>query len=184
MKYKIGLFIFLVVLCMLTHTQTAAAEQAAASSAALSASTLHMGVDMRAKTLEDYLKQKNSPLAEYARVFVNEADRYNLDWKLVAAISGVESGFGAQIPGNSYNGWGWGVYGGNVHEFVSWNDGIHTVSEGLSENYIKKLGTSDIYSIGRMYAADPGWAYKVSHYLKEIDAFEQFQANTSLPISL
>ena len=82
------------------------------------------GNDSRVKILAEYLKSQDSPLAANASDFVDYADKYNLDWKLVAAISGVESTFGKAIPKSSYNGWGWGVYGNNVIRFASWKDGI------------------------------------------------------------
>ena len=59
------------------------------------------GFDTRVKVLTSYLKQYDSPLVPYAADFVETADKYNLDWRLVAAISGVESTFGKQIPYNS-----------------------------------------------------------------------------------
>src|SRR4051812_48196694 len=59
--------------------------------------------DNRAKALKAFLEKSNSPLADSAETFVASADKYNLDWKLVAAISGLESGFGKAIPPGSYN---------------------------------------------------------------------------------
>ena len=73
--------------------------------------------DKRAETLRIYLESYNSPLAPYSKTFINEADKNNLDWKLVASIAGVESYYGQQIPPYSYNGWGYGVYGTNVRNF-------------------------------------------------------------------
>src|SRR3990167_1538262 len=85
-------------------------------------------VDDRADRLEEYLNSHNSPLAPYADVFVAKADKYELDWRLVAAISGVESTFGKRLPTNSYNAYGWN--GGNFY-FKDWEDGIDTVSKTL-----------------------------------------------------
>ena len=94
--------------------------------------------------------------------FIKTADEYNLDWKLVAAISGVESTFGKEIPNDSYNAWGWGVYGDNVIRFKSWTDGIETVSQGLRQRYMDQWGGKDIYQIGAMYASSPAWAGMLS----------------------
>ncbi len=155
-----------------TLPHTVQASTVYASSAAFRKDAQVVPVDYRAQILSDYLKSKNSPLSDSAQTFVSEADKYNLDWKLVAAISGLESGFGKEIPYNSYNGWGWGVYGDNVMYFSSWDDAIATISQGLRQNYLDK-GATDIYSIGHIYAASPTWAQRVTAIMANIDTFAQ-----------
>lgn len=145
-------------------------------------------VDPRAIILRDYLAKHNSPLQNHAQDFIDAADKYNLDWKLVAAISGVESTFGKATPGNaqypSYNGWGWGVYGTQALYFTSWRDGIFTVSKGLRENYVNK-GLTDPYAMNRVYAASPSWGWKVDYFLKDIEAFAQtYPSYTNPPTRL
>jgi len=112
-----------------------------------------------------------------AQDFVDAADTYDMDWKLVAAISGVESTFGKHIPGGhgentSYNGWGWGVYGDNSLGFKSWRDGIFTVSEGLKTRYINK-GLKDPLAMNRIYAASPTWGVRVNYFLSDIHNYAQ-----------
>ena len=161
------------------------AQESSASSATVQLPTVaKTGVDNRVKILTSYLSQNNSPLAPYASEFVAAADKYNLDWKLVAAISGVESTFGQQIPNNSYNAWGWGVYGDNVINFKSWNDGIDTVSQGLRERYMNAWGGKDIYQIGAVYASSPAWANHVELYLNKIQAFALSNPQNALSISM
>ncbi len=128
-------------------------------------------LDPRAEILHDYLAQYNSPLTDHAADFVEAADTYGVDWKLVPAIAGVESTFGKDIPGG-YNGWGWGVYGNQAIYFNSWRDGIFTVTAGLKDNYISK-GITDPYSINRTYAASPAWGAHVSYFLADINKFAQ-----------
>ena len=139
--------------------------------------------DKRAQILRAYLESKNSPLAPYAQTFVYEADKNNLDWKLVAAISGLESSFGTKIPVASYNGWGFGVYGDNVRRFESWDDGIATVSKSLREDYMNKWHAQNVYEIGRIYAASPTWAVRVEYFINDIDRFAN-QQPTTLALSL
>jgi hypothetical protein len=134
-------------------------------------------------TLKAYLESKNSPLAEYADVFIKEAKDNKLDWKLVAAISGLESSYGIHIPYNSYNGWGWGVYGDNVMRFASWSEAIRTISQGLRKNYIDR-GATDVYSIGRIYAASPTWAERVSYIMNQMQKFDTAKKASTLSISL
>ncbi len=162
-----------------------AADKIAASSAAFVASSTSLKVqDNRAQILRDYLVAKNSPLADSASTFVEQADKNNLDWKLVAAISGLESSFGKAIPYNSYNGWGWGVYGDNVMRFTSWDDAITTISKGLRENYINKMHTDNIYSIGRVYAASPTWAVRVQYFMNDIEKFQKNWKPQTLSLSI
>ena len=165
--------------------QRAFAQQSSASSATIQLPTVtETGVDLRVKILTNYLKQYDSPLAANASDFVAMADKYNLDWKLVAAISGVESTFGKEIPNNSYNAWGWGVYGDNVINFKSWKDGIETVSQGLRQRYMNEWGGQDIYKIGAMYAASPAWAGHVELYLNKIQEFALSDPQNALSVSL
>lgn len=132
--------------------------------------------DSRVKQMEAYLASLDSPLTEEASHFVTEADRLNLDWKLVAAISGVESTFGKHIPTNSFNAWGWGVFTGTQSGvyFSDWKDGITQVSEGLRYNYIDK-GATTVEQIGRIYAASPAWSWKVRFFINQIEAFSPTQ---------
>lgn len=126
-------------------------------------------LDKEAKILAAYLATHNSPLQYHAQDFIDAARVYNLDWRLVAAISGVESTFGKFIPGG-YNGWGWGVYENQAIYFNSWKEGIFTVSKSLRENYINK-GYTDPYSMNRIYAASPYWGSKVTHFMNDLDKF-------------
>src|SRR5690349_15718779 len=66
--------------------------------------------DFRVIALARYLESVDSPLAPHAELFIKEADRNNLDWRLVPAIAGLESSFGKHIPSDSYNAWGWGIF--------------------------------------------------------------------------
>ena len=175
--------ISLIALIMIITQNTYAAESSAGSSAVLLNRQSPEKIDNRITILKEFLERYSSPLALYANDFIKYADEYDIDWKLVAAISGVESTFGQQIPYNSYNGWGWGVYGDNVIYFSSWKEGIETVSKGLRENYINK-GAKDIYQIGRIYSESPNWPYKVSFFMEKIDEFKSQNLVNNLSVSL
>jgi len=185
MKKNIIAFLLMFAALSAVIPQKSFAEQkASASSAAIKTSENKAGEDYRGKVLREYLQSQNSPLTPYADDFVSYADKYNLDWKLVAAISGVESTFGQQIPNNSYNGWGWGVYGDNVIRFASWTNGIQTVSEGLREKYMDQWGAQNIWEIGSLYAASPVWASHVTYYLNKIQEFALSDTKDTLSLSL
>jgi hypothetical protein len=160
-----------------------------AESEAGSAGTLAMRQvdvsDTRAQKLRAYLASYNSPLAADADTFIEEADKNGLDWKLVAAIAGVESTFGKEIPTGSYNAWGWGVFTGaqdGVH-FTDWTDGITKVSEGLKTNYVDR-GAKTVYDIGWMYAANgDSWSSHVRYFINQLEAFKPVDVS-QLPVSI
>jgi hypothetical protein len=181
---KIVIAFFAILFLLLAAPVKAQELTAMPSASTLSSHFVFEKKDNRVDILKNYLNKYNSPLADNAKDFVEAADMYDLDWKLVAAISGVESTFGHAIPTNSYNAWGWGVYGDNVIRFSSWKDGIYTISQGLREKYMNKWGGKDIYSIGRIYASSPVWADHVSHYLNKIDEFSLNDTKNTLSLSL
>ena len=191
MKNTIFVTIIIAVMAVIiaAFPQTAeAASQIAGASAHLAGTQAALGTvnkqDNRAKILRAYLQQYNSPLADHAETFVEEADKNQLDWKFVAAISGVESTFGQAIPPYSYNGWGFGVYGNNVRRFSSWDDGISVVSTALREEYMNKRGATNVYQIGATYAASPTWAARVTGFMNDIDAYAARFDTPTVSISL
>lgn len=136
------------------------------SSATLKSQENRSAFDYRVQNLTRFLEKYNSPLSIYAGDFVAYADKYNLDYRLVPAISGVESTFGKQIPYNSYNAYGWA--NGN-YSFRSWTDSIEVVSKTLRNQYIDR-GANSIPQIARIYAPpSSSWAGKVQYFVTKID---------------
>ncbi len=159
------------------------ANPAWAAEAGTSASLRHeSGVpDNRVKTLHLYLESYNSPLAEYAFSFVEAADKYGIDWKLVPAITGVESTFGKQIPYQSYNAYGWcnGDY-----RFESWEQSIDYVSVYLKEKYYNR-GLDTPTKIAPVYAPPSDtWAGKVAFFMKKLECFNDRVCLTNLALTL
>ena len=184
MKNKILFVLSFVILSIFILAPKVFAENSSKSSAVLADARSVFLSDNRVKILREFLESYDSPLAPFSQEFVENADNYNLDWRLVAAISGVESTFGHQIPSGSYNGWGWGVYGDNVIYFSSWEDGIQTISKGLRERYMDQRGATNVYEIGRTYAASPTWAVRVEDFMNRISDFSILNPQDSLTISL
>ena len=185
MKNKILFAILIVATTLIFSQKTYAQEKASASSANIKPTLeTQVGYDYRVKIVESYLRKFNSPMTDNAKDFVYYADKYDLDWKLVLAIAGVESTYGNQIPPSSYNAWGWGIYGDNVIRFKSWKEGIQTVSQGIRERYMDKWGGKDIYEIGAAYASSPHWANSVNIHLEMIQAHILSNPRETLSLSL
>ena len=122
--------------------------------------------DERVIILQNYLEAKNSPFSDNAKQFIETADNYHLDWRLIPAITGVESGFGKHIPKNSYNAYGWA---NGKYSFNSWDESIEIVGKTLKERYIDR-GAVNINRIAKIYAPPSNtWASKVKYFMNEID---------------
>lgn len=163
--YKLLTYIFVAIAFLLINVRGAYAMINVAES---SASLKHEDkkFNYRAHTLKNYLESHNSPLADHSEDFIEYADTYGLDWRMVPAISGVESTFGKRIPKNSYNAYGWA---NGEYKFSSWEDSIEHVSKTLRTKYINK-GATSISKIARRYAPpSTTWGSKVKFFMNRID---------------
>ena len=181
---KLEVIFAIILLLVFSKGVALATEPASRSSAALIEISAVKPTDERVRALESYLERYNSPLAPYASDFIENADKYQLDWKLLPAIAGLESGFGKQIPPYSYNAWGWGIYGNSVLRFASWSEAISTISKGLREGYLRDNPESNPYMIGPTYAASPTWAVRVDGFMASIEAYSLKDPKSSLSLAL
>ena len=174
-KIKLLLSLLLTLLFLFPNMQVRAERKVEITNPAIQVQARKL--DSRAEILAAYLEKFDSPLQYHAQDFIDAAKIYDLDWKLLPAIAGVESTFGKHIPGG-FNAWGWGVYGTQAIYFDSWKNGIFTIAQGLRENYLNK-GLNDPYSINRVYAASPYWGSKVSYFMQNLEKFaDNFEADT------
>lgn len=111
--------------------------------------------EVKVAKIRTYLEGRNSPLAEYAEEFVKAADKYGIDYRIVAAISIIESG-GGKNNFRPYNAWGWGKKG-----FANWTEGIWAVSAGIGKYYSKGLTTPRLISYSYCPPNADAWAGKV-----------------------
>lgn len=128
--------------------------------------------DGRAKIIEDFLTGYKSPLAVYGSLFIQVADKYNLDYKLLPSIAMQESNGGRKIISNSYNPFGYGIYGGSVIRFNSWEESIERVGRALREDYLNQ-GLKTPEQIMAKYtppslAKGGAWAKGVSSFMEEL----------------
>jgi hypothetical protein len=160
-------YIFVLTVLFLTSAGGVRAQGVADQSAKIKGSTPADSFDYRVENLRNFLSKFNSPLSAYAEDFVAYADMYGLDYRLIPAISGVESTFGKRIPKNSYNAYGWA---NGDYYFTSWPDSISHVAETLKTKYINK-GAPTISKIARRYAPPSStWGEKVSYFIGKIDS--------------
>ncbi len=121
----------------------------------LSVSSNLFGGDPKVASLEKVFERYNCPLQGYGNVFVREAEKNDIPYWIVASIAFQESGCGKVTPKTetgeeSYNAWGWGVWGKHVKTFEGWEDGIATVSKYLADNFFSR-GITDPCDIMRVY---------------------------------
>ena len=60
----------------------------------------------KAQRLDAYFSKRDMPLAGYGIEFVRAANKYNVDWRLIAAIGVRESSGGKHMMNNNPFGWG------------------------------------------------------------------------------
>lgn len=92
--------------------------------------------DARAKIVEDFFKGYKSQLAGYSDYFIEAADKYNLDFRLLPAIAMQESNGGKKMIKDSYNPFGFGIYGSLALRFVSFEEAIEKVAHSLRYDYL------------------------------------------------
>lgn len=136
--------------------------------------------DPRAAQMRVILKKYNSPMVGLEDVLISTAEKYQLDWTLMAAIAGTESSFAKRMPYNCVNPYGWGIYGNNKLCFKSLEDSIEGVAAGLAAKY----NISSIESIAYTYnkVSTAGWIKHTRFFMNKIKTAEI--PVSSLPITL
>lgn len=128
--------------------------------------------DARARIVEDFFKGYNSPLVNQARKFIEVADKYVLDFRLLPAISMQESNGAKRMIKNSYNPFGFGIYGSRAVRFESFEDGIEVVGKSIREDYLN-IGLKTPFEIMTKYTPPSlskggAWAKGVTHFMEEL----------------
>ena len=130
--------------------------------------------DIRPLAMRAVLEKYDSPMVGYEVELIKIAEKYNLDWTLMAAIAGTESSFGKHMPANCLNPYGWGIYGENKLCFNSFPEAAEGVAKGLSSRY----NISSLESIGRTYnkVSTEGWINHTKFFMNRIK-------NASIPVA-
>ena len=127
--------------------------------------------DLRAQKIESYYARYNLPLGSHAEAFVESADRYDIDWRLVAAIGFIESTGGKHACSTAdYSPFGWGSC---KIDFNSYEDAIDVVSKNLgghNPNTAYAYRNKDLKGVLYSYnSVIPNYRQKI---LKEMDKIE------------
>lgn len=173
-------FIFLFAAAVLLEGITSAQEREVISGPTVSYGIEAGKVD-RVLVLRKFLEKYNSPLADNAETFVKVADKYHLDYRLLPAISCMESTCGKFLIPDSYNAWGWGIYGNQAIHFDDFDQGIEEVGKGLYDGYVSK-GLDTPREIAPIYTPPSSghWLGGVTSFMKQMNDISQQVAVSSV----
>lgn len=126
--------------------------------------------DARAANLKMFFRKYNSDLYNYADKIIEVSDKYKFDYRLLPAIAMQESNLCRVIPDDSYNCWGWGIYGTTVTRFDSYDDAIETVGKGIKDHYIDE-GLVTASAIMKKYTppSQGSWQHGVNSFMKALE---------------
>lgn len=127
--------------------------------------------DPNVVVLENYLNQKKSPLASSAGKFIEIAETYSLDWTLLPAIAGVESGFETAGNTSDFNPFGY-MCSGHPCAFESFDEAIarvgKTLGTGRAYQKFRDTGSISVLAVPYNYVSPEDWTRKVQHFQEEI----------------
>jgi hypothetical protein len=123
------------------------------------------GNDPRLESLKSFFGRAACPAWQYAAAFLEAADVYELDWRLLPSISYVESTGGKAAVNNNLFGWDSGRA-----RFQSVIAGIHAVGYHLAHSELYR--DKDVNGILATYNPDTTYAAKVKWVMRQIAARE------------
>ncbi len=130
----------------------------------------------------------NNIFKENYKIFYDIESKYNINGVFVAAIAIHESNWGkSNIAINKKNLFGFGAYDSTPYEsavtFDTYENGINTVAEWLSKNYLNESGTilpngetatgryyngATVKGVNTRYATDKNWSNRVFSLMQDI----------------
>lgn len=128
--------------------------------------------DARAQIVANFLTRHDSPLkpAEYyGQVFVEIADRYGMDFRLLPAIAMQESNLCKSIPEGSYNCLGFGIHKRGTLGFENYEAGFERAGREIKQNYIDQGRTTPEQIMQKYTPSSNGsWAASVNQWMAEM----------------
>jgi hypothetical protein len=125
--------------------------------------------DARLATVREFFLKYKSPLVANASDVIASADKYNLDYRLIPAIAMQESNLCKKTIKDSFNCWGFGIYGKKVTRFDSYKQAIDTVTKALARQY-KEKGLETAEEIMSKYtpSSNGSWANGVNQFMNQL----------------
>jgi hypothetical protein len=117
--------------------------------------------DRRLTFLRAFFRQGNCPAAKLSPIFLEAADTYALDWRLLPSLSFVETSGGKAARNNNLFGWDSGRAA-----FSSAAAGIRAVASSLAHSAIYR--NKDVDGILNTYNGSAGYARKVKDVMRRI----------------
>lgn len=129
--------------------------------------------DVRFTALYRFLSETKSPMLDVTNDLIKAADIYGLDYALLPAIAMQESNGCKIIPQDSYNCWGFGIYGTKITRFSSYSEAIFQIAKTIKETYIKKGMTNPTLLEDYWTPSSRGsWSYAVNYFINKIHLHE------------
>lgn len=127
--------------------------------------------DARPEIIRQYLEKYHSPLVPYAELLVQVADENNMDYRWMVAIAQQESNLCKKIPPNSYNCWGWGIYGDKVTRFDSYEHAITNIAPQFKDKFLGGSFDADPFAVMQTYTppSQGSWANGVLQFFSELE---------------
>ena len=117
--------------------------------------------DERLLKLNKFFADGNCPLRAASADFLEAADRYDLDWRLLPSISVVESSGGKVFRNNNVLGWD------SCHRrFTSVRAGIHAVASRLATSTLYR--DKELDDVLATYNPDPEYVARVKSVMRRI----------------
>jgi hypothetical protein len=117
--------------------------------------------DPRLDTLRSFFRRGDCPAERFSHVFLEAADAYHLDWRLLPSLSFVESTGGKSAPNNNMFGWNSGRT-----RFSSLEAGIHSVGYWLT--HLPVYRGKQLDSLLATYNPDENYGRTVKFVMRSI----------------
>lgn len=127
--------------------------------------------DARPEIIRQYLHQYESPLEPYSNLIVELSDQYNFDYRWLVAIAQQESSLCKRIPENSFNCWGWGIYGDKITRFDNYEDALRRIAPQFTKIFLQGSHSKDPAEVMKTYTppSDGSWAEGVSTFFDNLE---------------
>lgn len=118
--------------------------------------------DSRLQRIRSFFRKRKCPAQRYAAEFVNAADRYRLDWRLLPSLALVESSGGKAFINNNIFGWD-----SCRQRFTTVQAGIHTVAERLANSPLYQGKSLDEKL--KVYNSRPHYRIAVKRVMQQLE---------------